>query len=79
MINRNRLYGKIVERGLTQGEVSKMIGISENTFSARMNGRSFFDTKEVEELCVILGITSDVEKAQIFLHRSSQYRDENAK
>lgn len=75
MINRNRLVGKIAENGLTQGDVARALGVSANTFSARINGKSYFNTDEVERLCQILCITDDAEKAQIFLHQQSQNRD----
>ena len=75
VINRNRLVGKIAENGFTQGDVARALGLSANTFSARINGKSYFNTNEVERMCQILRITDDAEKAQIFLYQSSHNRD----
>ena len=63
----NILKAKIVERGYTQGEVAKKLGISPNTLTTRMNGTKCFNTDEVSKLCEILEIRDDSEKCRIFL------------
>ena len=50
------------------------IKISENTLSAKMNGKPF-DTDLVDGICDILQIEDPAEKAKIFLVSSSQIRD----
>lgn len=75
MINSNALRGKIAAAGLTQRELGKLIGVSENTMSAKVNGKSKIWVSEAELLCDILGITDPTEKAQIFFNVPSQNRD----
>lgn len=56
----------------SQGEIAKLMGISKNTMSSRMKGRSSFTLEEVEKLCEILKIDDSEEKMDIFLKRPSQ-------
>ena len=56
----------------SQGEIAKLMGISKNTMSSRMKGRSSFTLEEVEKLCEILKIDDSEEKMDIFLKQSSQ-------
>lgn len=51
----------------SQGEIAKLLGISKNTMSSRMTGRSSFTLEEVEKLCEILKIDDPEEKLDIFL------------
>ena len=74
-IDRNRLKGKIAERGLTQRALSNYIGISENSLSGKISGKAPFNTNEILAICDVLKITDDAEKAQIFLSAPSQNRD----
>lgn len=76
-MNGNKLRAYIISAGYTQGKLAKEIGISPNTMSAKLNGRSPFDTIEIERICTVLGITSNREKADIFLSQSSQQWDES--
>lgn len=41
MINANLIRAKIVEKGLTQKQVAALIGMSEKTFSIKMNNGKF--------------------------------------
>ena len=41
MINANLIRSKIVEKGLTQKQVAALIGMSEKTFSIKMNNGKF--------------------------------------
>lgn len=72
MLNKNKLLGAIVSAGMTQNQVASKIGVSKNTFSAKINGKSCFDTAQVEKICEVIGVTDPVEKANIFLSQSSQ-------
>jgi len=74
-VNRNLLKARIVSAGYTQARLAQEIGISKNTMSAKVNGKSSFDTVEIEKICYALGISSTSEKADIFLSKSSQNRD----
>lgn len=66
-MNKNKLAGAIASAGLTQRELAKKIGISKNTFSAKMNGKSFFNTDEIDKICNELLICDNIEKVDIFL------------
>lgn len=72
MLNKNKLLGAIVSAGMTQNQVAARIGVSKNTFSAKMNGKTYFNIDQVEKICALVGITDPVEKADIFLSQSSQ-------
>lgn len=63
----NKLRSKISLRGITQAELARKIGISENTMSAKLNNRGHFDTLQVASICEVLHINDDREKAEIFL------------
>lgn len=51
----------------SQGEIAELLGISKNTMSSRMTGRSSFTLEEVEKLCEILKIDDPEVKMDIFL------------
>lgn len=76
MLNKNRLMGAIACAGLTQKELAERIKMSKNTMNSKINGKSYFDTLQIEKICNELGIVDDYEKAVIFLGKSSQNRDE---
>ena len=63
----NLLRAKIVENQLSQKEVAKALGLSENTMTKRLSGKTAFNTDEVIKLCDLLNIVDDVEKSRIFL------------
>lgn len=75
MLNRALFNVALVKSGMTNRELSKKIGISKNTLSSRVNGKSPFNADEIDAICEELKITDDLEKAQIFLSRPSQNRD----
>lgn len=72
MLNRNLLRAAIVASGYTQEKLAETIGISSNTLSSRMVGTSFFNTEEIDKICNVLNITSNEQKADIFLASISQ-------
>lgn len=41
MINANKIRGRIAEMGMTQKQVAEEIGMSEKTFSIKMNNGKF--------------------------------------
>ena len=71
MINTNLLKGKIMAAGYTQESLAREMGISKNTMSAKVNGKSLY-VDEAEKMCYILGINEPYERAQIFLGVPSQ-------
>ena len=67
MVDAKKLKGLIVLSGKTQKEVAKEVGMSTNTLSNKINGNREFTVGEVINICNILHITDNAEKAQIFL------------
>ena len=72
MVNVNKLKSRMVLSGHTQKTlVAEMcergLPMTENTFSAKMNGRSQFYVEDAQVICDILGIDSAEDKADIFL------------
>jgi len=72
MLHKRKLRSKMELAGVTQKELAEALSVSENTISAKLNGKSRLYLDEIEKLCSFLGITSDFEKAEIFLSRTSQ-------
>ncbi len=60
-MNVNLLRGKIAESGMTQSELAKAIGISENSLSRKMQGKRDFRLVEVVEICDVLNIENPKE------------------
>lgn len=79
MVDRNLLRGAIARAGLTQEKLADAIGINSNTLTAKMLGRSHFDTEEINKICEVLCITDNNEKADIFLAHPSHFLDTKAK
>lgn len=76
MVDKNMLRCAIARAGMTQQKLATAIGISQNTLSAKILGRSFFNTDEIERICDVLSIVDKNEKADIFLACASHFRDE---
>lgn len=55
MVNTNRLRGFLAERGVTQKELAKELGISENTLCKRLQ-TGVFKTDEIDQIRKILHI-----------------------
>lgn len=54
-----KLRAKIVERGITQGQLAKAIGIEKSTLSAKMNGKTEFKLAEMTLIRMYLDLTPD--------------------
>ena len=67
MVNKVLLKKKIAAEGYTQGDIAALLGVCQNTFSSKINGKGNFSTEQAVMLCNILGIKSDREKSEIFL------------
>lgn len=63
----NKLKGKIAEAGYSQRSLAAELGISKNTLNSKVNGKTPFNTVEIELICKKLGIHEASEKAAIFL------------
>ena len=60
MVDSDKLRGIIAERGMSQRQVAKRLGIAEKTFYAKMD-RRVFGTDEVEVMIDLLRIDNPVE------------------
>lgn len=60
MVATQKLRGVIAERGLSQRQVAKLLGMTEKTFYSKMK-RGIFGTDEVDLLISILNIHNPVE------------------
>lgn len=72
MVNIPKLRSKMALKNFNQKRLVFEINargykISENTFSAKMNGTSSFDCDLVDFICDILEVEEPAEKAEIFL------------
>ena len=66
MVNINKLKGKIVENGLTVGELAKEIGLDKSTLYRRLNNDGeTFTIREANLICSVLGLTGK-EATEIF-------------
>ena len=66
-MNANLLRGEIVSKGMTMQEVAKYVGLSRNSFSARVQGRVPFNSNEIVRICELLQIEDASKKVSIFL------------
>lgn len=67
MVNTQELKSIIVLNSKTQMDCAKALGISENTFSLKINNKSKFDIVEVVTLCNYLKIEPS-KRGEIFLN-----------
>lgn len=65
MVATDKLRGIIAERGMSQRQVAKLLGLNEKTFYSKMQ-KGVFGTDEVEQMVELLSIPNPVD---IFLAR----------
>lgn len=58
MVNTNKLRGRIIEMGLTQGDVAKSMGIAQPTLSQKINNIRPLDVNEAVQIANLLDIPS---------------------
>ena len=56
MLNRNKLKAKVIENGFAMKQIAKMLQISESTLYRKINGKSDFTRKEIQDLKEILNL-----------------------
>lgn len=66
MINSGKIKGRIIELGLNQAEVAKMIGIAQATLSQKINNIRPMDLDEADKLATVLSIPPDEYNAYFF-------------
>lgn len=57
MYNYSKLLGLMREKGITQEELAKRIGISSTTLNKRLKNNSQFQQDEMKEILSTLGLT----------------------
>ena len=72
MVNVIKLKSRMILAGYTQKTLvaelrANGILMTENTLSAKMNGRSQFYVEDAQAICEILGIDKSEDRADIFL------------
>jgi len=77
VLNKNLLRSAIARAGMTQEKLAEAIGISSNTLSAKLLGKRYFDTEEIDKICDALSIVDNNEKADIFLAPASRFRGDS--
>ena len=68
MVNKNLFLSAIVKKGYNLGTLAKSIGMSKNTMTSRVKGKTSFRLDEIDRICNVAGIDNDKEKCEIFLH-----------
>lgn len=58
MFDYSKLLGLMVEKNYTQKKLCEVIGISENSFTNKIKGRSNFASDEIVKICNVLGIST---------------------
>lgn len=66
--NHSKLRGKMRELGITQAALADAIGINESTLNAKLNGKAYFSTKEIDKICQVLNIANDEIGAYFYAH-----------
>ena len=69
-MNKNKLKGKIVECGFTYKKMANFLGVSETTFTAKINGKTKFSIDEAKELSARLCLNED-EILKIFFDKKT--------
>ena len=55
----NKLRGRIIEKYKTQERFAKSLGISKNSLSLKMNGKTSFSQEDVKKWCGMLDIKTE--------------------
>lgn len=57
--NYSKLLGRMKERGITQEQLAKEIGVSKATLNAKLNNKFKFTTAEIDAICKVLDIPNN--------------------
>ena len=70
MVNKELLMIKIVVAGYTQKKVAEKLGMSKAWFNKKINNKkTYFNTKEIEQMCALLNIKSKNDLIKIFFSK----------
>ncbi len=65
------LRGRIIQKFGSQGRFAKHLGLTEQTITAKLNGRSQFSQDDILNWCNALGIEADEVGRYFFAHKLS--------
>lgn len=68
MINTNKIKGLLREKGLTQADIAKELGLSQPTVNQKLNNLRAMDLEEAEKISNILGIDAGEFATYFFTH-----------
>lgn len=57
----DKLKGKMAEQHISQGKMARMLGITVQSFNAKLNGRSHFTLEEVVKITEILSLKDPID------------------
>ena len=66
-MNKWRFTEKMQSAGFSQVDFAQEIVMSKNTLNNKLNGRGYFTTREIKEICERLGIVDPELMVEIFL------------
>ena len=66
MVKVNVIRSRLALLGMSQKNLADRLGISKNTMSSRMTGKSSFTVAEMDMICEILGFDRMTEQRDIF-------------
>lgn len=66
--NHSKLLGRMREYGFTQERLAESISINEGTLSAKLNGKTFFTTPEMDKISELLEIPNGEIGVYFFSH-----------
>ena len=59
MFDFSKLIGLMAEKGFSQKKLSQILSMSENSFSRKIIGKSYFNSQEIAIICNTLGISAE--------------------
>lgn len=68
----NKLRAQMALVGMTQADLARICGFTENTLSNKLSGRTEFKADEIIKICEALSIKDAALKSDIFLTAASQ-------
>ena len=74
-MNKNAFLGAMHAAGYNQKTLAPRMNMTVNTLSAKINGKSKFDTHEATLFCEICHVEDPQKRTEIFLSSLSQKRD----
>lgn len=58
MYNHSELLGKMKAKGFTQQQLAAAISVNKATLNQKLQGKFFFTTKEIDDICRVLDIAN---------------------